>query len=128
MSLGIVLKGVNNIRKRNYLDLFTLAIPQLLFMGATFVYMDVLIVLKWLTTYKHTENAPSIINTLIAMFISNTHKSEFFGGQAFIQKFLMVLVICLIPFLLFAKPIAIWLSGNGFQKIPPAANSDDRLK
>jgi V-type H+-transporting ATPase subunit a len=75
MSLGIVLKGINSIRKKNYLDLFTLVIPQLLFMGSTFIYMDILIVIKWLTKYKNTANAPSIINTLIGMFISNTHKS-----------------------------------------------------
>lgn len=127
MSLGIILKGVNSVRKRNYLDLFTLVVPQFLFMGATFIYMDILIVIKWLTAYKHTSNAPSIINTLIEMFISNTHKSEFFKGQGFIQQFLMALAIVLIPFLLFAKPLIIWISGNGFQKIPPSANSDDRL-
>jgi V-type H+-transporting ATPase subunit a len=111
MTLGIILKGVNSFRKKSYLDLFTLVIPQLLFMGSTFIYMDALIIIKWATKYKDTSTAPSIINTLIGMFISNTHKSEFFFGQAALQQFLMVLAILLIPFLLFAKPFVIWISG-----------------
>ena len=127
MCLGIVLKGVNSIRKKNYLDLFTIVIPQLLFMCSTFVYMDILIIIKWLTPYKHSSNAPSIINTLIGMFISNRHVSEYFSGQAVIQQFLMVLAIVLIPFLLFAKPFVLWLTGNKTDRIPLHVNSNDRL-
>lgn len=47
MVFGIFLKLANNLKQKQYLDLFTLTIPQLLFMGCTFVYMDYLIIFKW---------------------------------------------------------------------------------
>ena len=37
---------------------------------AMFGYMDALIVIKWLTNYNgKTDKAPSIINTMVAMFL-----------------------------------------------------------
>ena len=37
---------------------------------AMFGYMDLLIVIKWLTNYNgKTDQAPSIINTMVAMFL-----------------------------------------------------------
>ena len=74
MTVGIVIKGINCIRRKSYIDLVTVAIPQFLFLSSTFLYMDALIVIKWITKYKVESNAPSIINTLIGMFISNKHK------------------------------------------------------
>ena len=127
MSFGIILKGVNSLRKRNYIDLFAIVIPQLTFMSCTFVYMDALIIIKWLTNHKDTSNAPSIINTLIGMFVSNTHKAEFFSSQAVLQQFLMILAVLLVPFLLLAKPLIMWVTGNGFEEIS-VINSEERLQ
>lgn len=52
MLLGICLKLLNVIRKKNWLSLFTLAIPQLIFMLCTFFYMDFMIIYKWTKEYK----------------------------------------------------------------------------
>lgn len=47
MVFGIFLKLANNLKQKQFLDIITLSIPQLLFMGCTFVYMDYLIIFKW---------------------------------------------------------------------------------
>ena len=48
---------------------------------AMFGYMDFLIVVKWLTNYTgKTEQAPSIINTMVAMFLGGGE----IKGQPFI--------------------------------------------
>ena len=70
MLLGISLKIVNTIRKKNWLSLLTLAVPQLIFMLCTFFYMDFLIILKWCQNYTGSlsKNAPSIIATMISVY------------------------------------------------------------
>lgn len=67
MLVGLGLKILNNVKKNNKLVLWTLAIPQLVFMLCTFFYMDVLIFYKWGTDYsgERSRLAPSIINTMI---------------------------------------------------------------
>jgi V-type H+-transporting ATPase subunit a len=51
MMLGLVIKVINLVRKKNWLSLFTLAVPQIVFMLCTFFYMDFLIVYKWGVDY-----------------------------------------------------------------------------
>jgi V-type H+-transporting ATPase subunit a len=72
MTVGIVLRGVNSFRKNAYIDIFTIVLPQLLFMLVTFVYMDFLIIFKWLSDFSDDPSkAPSIINTMISMIVGN---------------------------------------------------------
>ncbi len=54
MTLGIFLRGVNSYKKTNYYDIITVVIPQVIFIFITFVYMDFLIILKWLKEWKKT--------------------------------------------------------------------------
>lgn len=66
MALGVILKACNAIYFRNYLDLIHEFIPQILLLLLVFGYMDLLIIIKWLTDYSGHENrAPSIITTMI---------------------------------------------------------------
>lgn len=75
MTVGIMLRGVNSWRRKSYIDIFTIVIPQFLFMCVTFVYMDFLIIYKWLRNFSaDTSKAPSIINIMIAMVVG--HKEE----------------------------------------------------
>lgn len=67
MTLGILFKGVNNIADRDFITFIFEFIPQLLFFMATFGYMVVLIILKWLTNWEG-GNPPSIINIFINLF------------------------------------------------------------
>ena len=71
MTLGIVLKGCNLIYFGRKIDFVFEFIPQLVILLAMFGYMDFLIIVKWLTDFSGIEDkAPSIIQTMIAMFIS----------------------------------------------------------
>lgn len=72
MTVGILLRGMNSWRRKSYVDIFTIVIPQLLFMSVTFIYMDFLIVYKWLKNFSQdTSKAPSIINIMIGMMVGN---------------------------------------------------------
>jgi V-type H+-transporting ATPase subunit a len=70
MMFGLLIKLLNNLRQKQWLDLFSLTIPQLLFMCCTFVYMDFLIVYKWSNTYADSRTAPSIISTMISVYVN----------------------------------------------------------
>lgn len=62
------MKGVNNINDSKPLDFFFEFLPQIVLMTSLFGYMDLLIVLKWLTDWSSTvgiSSAPSIITVMI---------------------------------------------------------------
>ena len=59
---------MNNINDRKPLDFFFEFIPQFLLLAGLFGYMDLLIVIKWLTDWTASvgvSNAPSIITIMI---------------------------------------------------------------
>lgn len=47
MILGLIVRIINFIKQKKMVHLFTLAIPQMIFMLVTFTYMVFLIVKKW---------------------------------------------------------------------------------
>ena len=70
MLLGQMQKGLNARYFKNSLDFYHEFIPQTLMFVSMFGYMDMLIIIKWLTNYNgKTEKAPSIINTMVSMFL-----------------------------------------------------------
>jgi len=70
MMFGLFLKLYNNLRQKKWTDILTLTIPQLIFMCCTFVYMDFIIIYKWNQTYEDPSKAPSVISTMIAVFVN----------------------------------------------------------
>lgn len=76
MMFGLLLRLFNCLRRKKYLDVLVLAIPQILFMTCTFVYMDYLIVYKWMSVYEDSRKAPSIISTMIAVFVNMAGYNE----------------------------------------------------
>jgi|JI6StandDraft_1071083.scaffolds.fasta_scaffold21536_8 V-type H+-transporting ATPase subunit a len=114
MTVGILLRGANSIRKKAYLDLFAVALPQLLFMIVTFVYMDFLIVYKWLKLFQDPSKAPSIINAMIAMIVGNkgVHTLYLYENQKTVEKICLSIAIIIIPVLLFVKPLVIRLKSK----------------
>ena len=126
MSLGIVLRGMNNIYFKDYLSFFTEFIPQLLILLSLFGYMNLLIIVKWLTPYtdypgqpnpKDIYFAPSIITTMIQIFLGGGAPPEvvhadtkeivseqLIPGQQAISLILLAVFILNIPILLLAKP------------------------
>jgi len=70
MTLGIVLKGINSIYDKNYIECFCVFIPELIFMLILFGYMDLLIFLKWSVDYEGEEKiAPDIKSYLMNMIL-----------------------------------------------------------
>ena len=71
MTLGIVLKGINAIFEKNYIDCYFIFIPQLIFMLVLFGYMDLLIFVKWSYHYEDNEviRAPDIKSYLMNIFL-----------------------------------------------------------
>ena len=71
MTLGIVLKGINAIFEKNYIDCYFVFIPQLIFMLVLFGYMDLLIFVKWSYHYEDNEvvRAPDIKSYLMNIFL-----------------------------------------------------------
>jgi len=68
MSLGVILKGFNCLYSGKRVELLFEFIPQILLLLALFGFMDLLIIVKWLTDYTGNESsAPSIISTMIVM-------------------------------------------------------------
>ena len=68
--LAIVLKMVNSLHFKSYIDFFCEWLPQQIFFFATFGYMCVLIIYKWTIAWgieRDTAVAPSIIGQMIAL-------------------------------------------------------------
>ena len=62
MTLGLILRGLNNVYFGRKVDFLFEFLPQLIILLALFGYMDFLIIVKWLTDFTGMEDkAPSII-------------------------------------------------------------------
>jgi V-type H+-transporting ATPase subunit a len=72
MSLGIIMKGLNAIHFRSKVDFFFEFIPQLMLLLVLFGFMDLMIVIKWLTNWDAVVGGkpPAIITSMITMSLS----------------------------------------------------------
>lgn len=114
MTVGIVLRGINNLYFGKKVDFAFEFLPQLIILLAMFGYMDGLIITKWLTDFTGREGkAPSIIQTMIAMFISMgaipEGTDQLIGDsgkdQQTVSLSLLILVLICVPTLLCCKPV-----------------------
>jgi V-type H+-transporting ATPase subunit a len=77
MSIGVMLKGGNNLYFRQWLDFFFEFIPQILVLWCLFGYMDYLIIVKWLTDWTGREfGSPSVVTTVIDMALNGGSPSN----------------------------------------------------
>ena len=68
MSLGIVLKGCNDLYFGRAVDFIFEFIPQLVMFLCLFGFMDLMVIVKWTTDYSDdTSKAPAIINAMLNM-------------------------------------------------------------
>lgn len=88
MSLGIVMKGFNDMYNYRIIDFVFEFIPQLTLFMCLFGFMDLMVIMKWTTDYSEdTSKAPAIINTMLNMAMnggqpSNPHESPLFGDKS----------------------------------------------
>ncbi|KAA0184880.1 Atp6v0a1 [Hyalella azteca] len=117
MMFGIILSLFFN-RRLNVLCEF---IPQVLFMSCLFVYLTLLVFIKWVN-YGAGEDvplvltpgcAPSILITFINMVLMkgyeeakgpNSCSAYMYDGQFYLQRMMVVVAVICVPWMLVAKP------------------------
>lgn len=115
MLFGIVLRGMNAIYFRSYVDFIFEFIPQLIFMTLLFGYMIIMIFIKWSTDWTgKSDKAPSIITLLMNIFLKggDVENKPLWGTAETQSDFhFWVLIVCLIciPFILVPKPIITYI-------------------
>lgn len=126
MSLGIFMKAFNALYFRRYIDFIFEFLPQIVLLWALFGWMDLLIIVKWLTPWQvpcqqtgsryDSSQAPSIITIMIAMFLKGgaieptstwVVGSDTSGGQPQTTASIALVLIFLIciPIMLLVKPL-----------------------
>lgn len=102
------------------MDFFFEFVPQLVMLLALFGFMDLLIIIKWLTDFSQVEGgssrAPSIITTMITMALGFGEQSVAAGKlkdyelvpggwQTPIMRALLIIILVCVPVMLFVKPL-----------------------
>ncbi|KAJ1553766.1 H(+)-transporting V0 sector ATPase subunit a, partial [Cladochytrium tenue] len=104
MVFGTSLNIYNSIFFNRPMNIITETVPQLLYLLSIFGYLAFMIIFKWASNWDGRE-APSILNTLIYMFLSpGTVSTPLFPGQGPLQVVLLLLAFICIPWMLLAKP------------------------
>jgi len=123
MTLGISLSLINCLHFNDRRSIWFGFVPEMVFFLGIFGYLVVLIFSKWATDWVgEARVAPSLLNTLIAMFMSPgvyTEDSRIIPGQEYIQLFLITCAVIAVPFLLIPKPLLFYLD----QKAAKAAKA-----
>ncbi|KAF2884736.1 hypothetical protein ILUMI_21462 [Ignelater luminosus] len=123
MLFGVVMSLFNHMYFKNKLSIICEFIPQLIFLCFLFLYMVLLMFLKWMIYFATDDErlveysphcAPSILITFINMVLQKpSHPPEpcqtanMYDGQTAIQDLLVYIAILCIPWMLLAKPIYI---------------------
>lgn len=110
MSLGIFIKAINSRYFYKSIDFFCEFIPQITLLTVTFGYMNLLIIIKWLTNYKDTSEAPSIIATMIDMALGfgMVEQTPLIGSRTThetVNILILLTALLCVPAMLFIKPI-----------------------
>uniref|UniRef100_A0A669EHL7 V-type proton ATPase subunit a n=1 Tax=Oreochromis niloticus TaxID=8128 RepID=A0A669EHL7_ORENI len=107
MTFGVCLSFFNYWHFRKFSSLIFVLIPELFFMLFLFGYLVFMVVYKWVAyAPSQSKSAPSILIHFIDMFLftENPDNPPLYRGQAIVQKVLVILALCSVPFLLLGKP------------------------
>lgn len=105
MGFGVALSLINHKFFKNSIDIFTEFIPRVIWLAAIFGYMVVLIIYKWLVYDSiSSAKAPSILITMINMFLYKYPDDPDYLQQQILQTVLLVGALICVPWMLLAKP------------------------
>lgn len=110
MTFGVVLKGMNNVYYRHWVDLFLEFIPQLLFITCIFGWMIVMIVIKWVVQAdgNHANLITAMINLALQVGKADSQTAVLNTDlQTDIQRVLLGVGVLCIPIMLLGKPIVL---------------------
>ncbi|XP_062559216.1 V-type proton ATPase 116 kDa subunit a 1-like isoform X5 [Armigeres subalbatus] len=139
MLFGVFVGLFNHRYFKNKLAIYCEFIPQVIFLVFLFFYMTVMMFMKWTKYSADSEDekftagcAPSILITFINMvlFKSVDHDTGvcspfMFAGQQGLQKFLVIIALLCVPWMLLAKPIMIMRSRKEAAHQPMAPYSNE---
>ncbi|CAB3376670.1 Hypothetical predicted protein [Cloeon dipterum] len=130
MLFGVLLSLWNHVYFRDRLAIMCEFIPQIIFMCFLFLYMVLLMFIKWVNYSADTIDvkagpycAPSILITFINMVLFKSSKNPdvcddwMYAGQGFLQKLLVVIALLCVPVMLLAKPIMIMRARKQHQPV-----------
>ncbi|XP_035902951.1 V-type proton ATPase 116 kDa subunit a1 isoform X2 [Anopheles stephensi] len=139
MLFGVFVGLFNHRYFKNKMAIYCEFIPQVIFLVFLFFYMTLLMFIKWVkysaaNDPPHSAGcAPSILITFINMVLfkapdeSSGDCSPFmFAGQQGLQKFLVIVALLCVPWMLLAKPILIMRGRKeaAHQPIAPYSNEN----
>lgn len=108
MLLGIVLKGLNSVHFKSYIDLLFEVIPQFIFMAVTFGYMSACIFIKWLQDWTNKDPV-SIIQLFIDFYRVKGNPLYYDADtQQAVQRAFIVIAISCIALMLLPKPLILY--------------------
>lgn len=70
MIFGVIVRLINHCNNKEVEKIFTVWMPEFLFLVSFFGYMVFTIIYKWLMVWPNGSNPPSLINMLIEIFLS----------------------------------------------------------
>lgn len=117
MLFGVVVGLWNHMYFKKRMNITCEFVPQVIFLMALFFYMVLLMFIKWIKYGPKNELiegpgcAPSVLITFINMVLfkpaAKVGQCEpyMYGGQGGLQKFLVVVALLCVPWMLLAKPI-----------------------
>ena len=105
MLLGLVLSLFNHLRECDFMGVFFVVVPEIIFLSCTFGYMTLLIIIKWCTAWENTHDAPSLLETMTNFFLAPGNVTmPLFSGQAGLQVFLLLMAFAQVPVMLLVVP------------------------
>ncbi|KAI6222495.1 V-type proton ATPase subunit a [Aphelenchoides fujianensis] len=143
MTFGVLLSFNNYRFFKSKIDIYTVFIPQMLFMGCIFIYLCLQIILKWIffwveprvifmQFYPGSHCAPSLLIGLINMFMFKDrapgfvdenqnelpacYLNQWYPGQSGIEAILVIVAVLCIPIMLFGKPLYILMQQKKAKK------------
>ena len=108
MTYSLCLSYINHRHFHSRIDIWGNFVPGMIFFQSVFGYLAIMIVYKWSTDWGEGGQAPSLLNTLIYMFLRpGTVESDMqlYSGQAAIQVILLLIAFINVPILLLLKPL-----------------------
>lgn len=109
MTFGLVLSYYNYKFKGKLVDIFCVFIPQMIFLQCLIGYLVFMIFYKWFAINAHSPTTPSLLISLINMFLKFGAEIEpemvLYPMQRYIQSALVVIAIICIPWMFGMKPI-----------------------
>ncbi|KAF5289211.1 hypothetical protein FQR65_LT00099 [Abscondita terminalis] len=117
MIFGVCLSVINHVHFGRYSNIFLEFLPQLVFLVFLFLWMVIMMFIKWVSYSVHYETAfssscaPSVLILFINMMLMKHTKPPvncleyMFEGQNEVQKGLVFVSLLCIPIMLFGKPI-----------------------